>query len=184
MTDLLACISVGGSRKWVWLADTSGFSIRPCARKGLAAFSLRRFEAGQIILVEKPLARWYQQVEHSREDNLAALHKCVSALDSKSREKFDALMQAPVHGKDRSVLGIFLSNSFACGEAVVGKQVVSSSLHTNFSRINHACRPNTQHLWHEEAGVRVLRAARCIAPGDELTIAYTEEGVCDGRTAV
>ena len=116
---------------------------------------------------------------------------------------------ARTYGDSKTLLGIFLSNAYPTmpptgregsgdghhcdydsddangegegGEATDGEpRFVSAAVYTNFSRFNHACDPNTiEQDWQREAGAVVIRAARPIAVGDELTTTYIGAEACN-----
>jgi hypothetical protein len=60
--------------------------------------------------------------------------------------------------------------------------VVSSGLYSQYSRINHSCRPNVENLGSPHFDGHVILAIRDIAPGEELLATYIHlEEVEDDR---
>lgn len=49
------------------------------------------------------------------------------------------------------------------------------------ARINHSCRPNAQHSWHDRDGRETIHAVRSIKKGDELTLSYSHGGPSGAR---
>jgi hypothetical protein len=78
-----------------------------------------------------------------------------------------------------------------------GKQPLSGIIKTNalslgsgsmvggifpiISRINHSCRPNTQHTWNSSTEHETIHTIRDIQKGEEITISYSLGGPSQSR---
>jgi hypothetical protein len=63
--------------------------------------------------------------------------------------------------------GIFKTNALPLGPGSP-----HGAVYLIISRINHACRSNTQHTWNEHLRCETIHAVRDIAEGEEITIMY------------
>ena len=171
-SGMLLRVSVADSRggpgrrdEWAFTAaagHTHGHEIVPCAGKGLGVRALRAFTAGDVIFAERPLVRWFQDVNLSKEKNLVRLTDSVARLSAASASAFFALTQdCELYGQKKTPLGIFLSNAHPTVDGAADSSAsllcsrpdtVSAAAYAHFSRFNHACNPNTSHSWQSDCG--------------------------------
>ena len=176
---LLLCVRCGdGRNEYSWTAPHGGgIAIQDLPGKGKGVLALRSFERGEVILCERPLVRWFQDVRKKKADNLRYLITTVEALPPASAAAFFDLEQSVVHGAEKTCLGVFQSNAYPSDdvplhETSLETDIVSSSVYATFCRFNHACAQNVRYQWQHEIGAMVVFANRPIAQGEELTSTY------------
>jgi hypothetical protein len=145
--------------------------------KGVAAFALRRFAAGEVIGREKPLL-WVPFHWPFNKQQSAEVGRRVAALSEADRELFFASANVyldPDTGRPSDALtkaaGIFHTNSFDMPGATPG---ASCGIYPQFARLNHSCNPNARQQFDAANQTMVLYAERAIAAGEELHDSYTD----------
>lgn len=145
------------------------------ADRGFGVRATRAFMTGELILTEEPLLSVQREFFFSismdedmvqqRTKSLLNESLCESLrrLSSSEHASFDALACYQPDGR-RSALGIFRTNALETGSR--------GSVFALSARFNHSCVPNVSHRWSNATGRLVMKAARDIRMGEELTIAY------------
>lgn len=145
--------------------------------KGLGVFALKDFKAGDLIFAEESLLP-------VAPNNSWLTKEAAFALATPERQKqFMALHSQCNCGKqdcqETEFMRRYDANSFETSMPVGTSNLVFDV----FSRINHACTPNSMHKFISEgkgalARIAVIKAAKPIKNGEELTIDYI--GCCNG----
>jgi SET domain-containing protein len=79
-------------------------------------------------------------------------------------------------GDSYPLTGIVKTNALSLGP---GSSV--GGIFPMISRINHSCRPNTQHTWNTSIEHETIHAIRDIKKGEEITISYNLGGPSQPR---
>ena len=141
-------------------------AVREMDGKGGGACACRAFATGEVLFAERPLLRWFQHVDDSKQDNLRWLEAARAGLPSAARAEYDALMQeAMLRGTAKAILGAFLSIAHPTEDSDQ-KAMVSSAVFALASRIHRGCDANVSHTWIGH--VLVVRATRAIQAGAEV----------------
>jgi hypothetical protein len=146
---------------------------------------MRHINKGELLFTEAPLFSVNREFSfplgmaettvrrRARHLLVSELADALTRAGTAQRATFDALSCSSADCKrdgGRTAIGIFKTNAFETGS--------SGSIFALCSRINHSCRPNVRHDWDPRFGGALrLRAARNIAVGDEITIAYNAQAL-------
>ncbi|KAL7554806.1 hypothetical protein ACHAWF_018346 [Thalassiosira exigua] len=149
---------VGHHKTWCGKAGEKcvDYEIRDAGEKGLGLFTLRDFERGEKILVERPVVTGHGTGQSLNRDQL----KIESVM--KATMALAPIESASLHEK-------FLVNAAALGDT----DQEGKGLFLNFSRINHDCIGNSTHYYDPDFGLKLLVANHDIPKGAEVTFSYT-----------
>lgn len=120
----------------------------------------RSIARGELVLAETPIL-----IVNSYLDE-AGLATAVEALDERGRSAFLALSNAH---PEEPLAGIVKSNALPHGSG----EASSGGIYEIGCRLNHSCRPSTNHHFDDGRGVEVFQATRAVAAEEELTDYYT-----------
>ena len=128
--------------------------------KGKGLFTLRNFERGEKIMVERPVIR----LNECRSDDLREI--AVPASEPASvRVAIDALAKSRTASAANELELIFRTNCCSMGDD-------GSGLFVNISRVNHDCIGNSMHSYNKDIGVNLLVANHAIEIDTEVTFSY------------
>lgn len=148
------------------------FVLRDISGKGKGLITTEDLEPGALIFSEKPLFTTESL------SNAATIEKDLGAI-VRSLSKDDQRAFLSLHNNNpgpEPFTNIVRSNGYPLGPASeVG------GVFPLVARINHSCRPNAQHAWHNQRGREEVRAVRRISEGDELTLSYSNGGPSEAR---
>ncbi len=129
--------------------------------KGLGLFTLRDFERGEKILVERAVAVATQPAgAMDRPIDFSKLHESASLMSA-------AMALTPM--ESTSLPEKFLTNSAALGSE---DEEAGSGLFLNFSRVNHDCIGNANHYYTPDQKLKLLVTNHAIPAGSEVTFSY------------
>ncbi|CAK7205239.1 hypothetical protein SEUCBS139899_008006 [Sporothrix eucalyptigena] len=156
--------------------DKPLYEVVPVEGKGKGVVARVDIPKGTRIMREKPLIAFpggYSSIDEAEAVILRAVRSLTrdqqraffSLHNSKVNEnKFDPFFMAPIS----PILGIFMTNALPVGEDGDG------GLFLEVARINHACRPNTKHVWNPQLECMTIHALEDIPRGAEITISYID----------
>ncbi|KAG5957479.1 hypothetical protein E4U58_005978 [Claviceps cyperi] len=148
--------------------DVPLYQIKDLPGKGRGLMARVCIPKGTRILVEKPL------VIAAGPTSATAMEKNIGnqlrQLSEKEAGQFFCLHNS-FRGVQLPFTGIVQTNALACGEGSS-----TGAVYPTLCLINHACRPNCQQTWNQEAKHETIHAIRDIAAGEEITIAYIPSG--------
>jgi MYND finger/SET domain len=133
--------------------------VRPVEGKGLGMVALRPFAKCDIVLVERPILLLL---------DTEMRQPSIDQIDERARA---AAMALTPNDPSASFSQKFANNSMGCSDEAQSP-ASNRGLFLNLSRINHDCLGNTEHMYLENRGVKILVACRLIAAGEEITISY------------
>ena len=101
---------------------------------GIGAFATRDIDKGELLLREPPIVT----------ATLDTLEAAVAGLDEARRKKLFSLCdwRAERDGTEKTALGVFQANGYP---APTKLHPENAGLFLEFSRFNHACKPNVHH---------------------------------------
>ena len=140
-------------------------------RVGYRAIALRRFQVGEIIVVERPLC-WVHGHHPFTGEQLVEIEEIVSSLNKEKQKAFYEM--ANVYSIDKNITegaGIFMTNSFDMADSPHGE---SCAMYCAIARLNHSCVPNAQQTHIPDTMEEVLIASRTIEIGDEINDCYID----------
>lgn len=148
------------------------FVLRDIPGKGKGLVAAKDLEPGSLILSEPPLFTTESL------SNAATIEKdlgtIVRSLPKEGQRAFLSLHNNNPGPEPFS--NIIRSNGYPLGpDSEIG------GVFPLVARINHSCRPNAQHSWHEHSSREEVHAVRKISKGDELTLSYSNGGPSDAR---
>mmetsp|Transcript_20933 Transcript_20933/g.34567 ORF Transcript_20933/g.34567 Transcript_20933/m.34567 type:complete len:202 (+) Transcript_20933:214-819(+) len=153
--------------------------VQEAGMKGSGAFARQAVAAGDLVISERPLVRWWQDDHGTAEQNLEKLHQQLSQLQNSGQHalyaQYFSLSQNfyEYSGPARTAIGIWMSNAFDTDSEEKRPDGLSSAgVFFYISHVNHSCLPNCRADWDEGAAKLVLRAVSDVACGEELTISY------------
>ena len=149
---------VGRHKVWCGKAGEKcvDYEIREVRDKGLGLFTMRDFQRGEKILVERAVA-----IE-------PGTRQSISRDQLKNENvRHATLALAPTESTDLNV--IFHVNCAALGD---DDDDAGTGLFLNFSRVNHDCVGNSAHYWDPDLGLKLLVANHDIPAGSEVTFSY------------
>ena len=149
--------------------DQPPWAVKEVPGQGLAAFSTRKFNAGDLICIERPTT-WVPGHHPFDEEQLAQIDERVAALAEDERDAFYAMSNAFPDAASPAA-GIFMTNCFDMADAPHGE---SCAMYLAIARLNHSCTPNVQQTHLPDTGEEVLYAARDIEEGEELNDCYID----------
>jgi hypothetical protein len=148
----------------VQLAKTAKlYDIRPVPTKGQGCIAVSKIAKGIRILQEAPLFL----MPYSVKDKAMAERFVIEAVKRLTQEQQRSFLslQNSKKGQCSPFLGIAETNGIPIHEDAGG-------LFLEASRINHSCRPNTEHLWNTDLKCLTIHAMEDIEIGSEITISY------------
>lgn len=150
-------------------ADDPPWVLQDLGDKGYAAFALKRFEKGDLIVTERPTV-WVKGHHPFDEVQVEEIEKKVAELDEVDRKAFyemaNVFPEAPTQAT-----GIFMTNCFDMTNAPHGE---SCAMYLAIARLNHSCTPNAQQTHIPETGEEMLYASRVIEKGEEINDCYID----------
>lgn len=143
------------------------YGIVPIPNKGTGIVATQDIPKGTRIMAEKPLFIVPTNImQRGNEVVEQYITQKLKGLDKDQQRAFLGLHNC--HGTKLSpFLGISKTNMLGLGSPPIG-----GGLFIEASRINHACKPNTQNSWNERIGRETIHAVRDIKKGEEITISY------------
>jgi hypothetical protein len=156
-----------------YLALSKLYDIVSIPGKGLGLIASVSIPPGTHILNEAPLVAVpvpeLHESGYALQAMLHSLQTGFASLTPAEKESFlslhDHRFPGDAEANTDKLLSIFRSNAYNTGASHVG-------LFPKIARINHSCRPNCGNYWDEKSNLRVIYAARDIAPGEEITVSY------------
>jgi hypothetical protein len=161
------------------------WELREVADGNFAAFATRNFEAGEVILIEKPLISvhgWHPfnlEQQEEIEANLAylkgtdvqgwaAFHDLANVFEMHS---IDEVRRDEGKHLITRASGIFMTNCFDMTDNPEGE---GCAIYAAIARLNHSCQPNAQQTHLPHSGEEILIAARAILEGEEICDCYID----------
>lgn len=159
------------------------WELREVAPGNFAAYATKRFDEGDVILLENALVTvrgWHpftldQQLEIeenlSRLDNQLdydAFYDLANVFESHTVE--DVRQDGGKTLLTRAA-GIFMTNCFDMTDSPMGE---GCAIYAAIARLNHSCQPNAQQTHLPETGEEVLIASRTIEIGEEICDCYID----------
>lgn len=141
--------------------DSPAFEIRPVEGAGLGMVATRDIKRGEAILVEAPVIRTDRG--HSTKNSLKQFANLGQAVQDQVLALFN------MRDDLTPLEGIIWSN--AIGLRDTDEEI---GLFIQASRINHACRPNTNNSWDRDTGFMTITCTWDIEKGEEITSTYIE----------
>jgi hypothetical protein len=158
--------------------DFEVFDASDGSGKGLRA--LKAFSYGDEILRETAAIRVPNQQAASSLEEAQRLHeravqRCFNELHEATQGAFLELSSCEQHKSTssqarHSLVGIYQTNSYKLGDEADG------GLFLTLSRMNHSCRPNSNHIWRPDLQQTLVFATKDIAIGDEIFTTYGPAG--------
>ena len=115
------------------------------------------------------------------------VHDVVRSLDDTKRRAYFSLQQLPdgdlagLPGSAEAAAGVWMTNAYPTSHAATDDGAGDGqAVFELISRLNHDCHPNTHLSWNAELGKQTCHAARDIARGEELTVAYWHDECAEG----
>jgi hypothetical protein len=145
------------------------YEIRDSGEKGLGLFTLRDFERGEKIMVERAVAiqpGGNRRIDFGKIIGNATLMSATMAL-------------APVGSMNMTEK--FEANCAALGD---DDEDAGSGLFLNFSRVNHDCVGNVTHYYVPDQQLKLLVANRDIPAGSEVSFSYAGSVSSDTRAII
>ncbi|KAF2639530.1 SET domain-containing protein [Massarina eburnea CBS 473.64] len=152
------------------------WEARPSRGKGIGVFATRPLDPGDIILAELPVIIIEPPlIRDGVAYPLTSVEPLLqAAFDTLSEEHKSAVLSLHAHltpeeasDTETRLLPIFRSNAY-----LVGSLMSEFGLFPKGARINHSCRPNSNQVWIDKTGKRVVRAIRRIEEGEEISATY------------
>ena len=143
------------------------YDIVPIPSKGTGVVATQDIAKGTRIMAEKPLFIVPTNIMQSGNQVVEKyIAQQLKGLDKDQQHAF--LILHNCHGTNFSpFLAISKTNMLGLGSPPIG-----GGLFIEASRINHACKPNTQNSWNERISRETIHAVRDIKKGEEITISY------------
>jgi len=141
------------------------------ARTGFRAIALRRFQVGDIIVVERPLC-WIHGHHPFTNKQIDEIDTVVISLSEEKQKAFYEMANVYIDDKNITAgAGIFMTNSFDMAGSPHGE---SCAMYCAIARLNHSCIPNAQQTHIPDTMEEVLIASRTIEVGDEINDCYID----------
>jgi len=150
-------------------ATSKLYILTPIPGKGQGLIAVQDISKGTRILSEMPLVQ------------IQCFGSKLPAIENEIKEKLNLLSQDDqraflslynsIPGDPYPLTGIVKTNSLSLG---AGSSV--GGIFPIICRINHSCRPNTQHTWNSSTGHETIHAIRDIRKREEITISYNLSG--------
>ncbi|KAI0318663.1 hypothetical protein OF83DRAFT_1056464 [Amylostereum chailletii] len=138
---------------------------------GRGIFAQRDFQAGELILRERPLLV-IPKIFPPNTPYISWIQMTASALPDLQKTRLYALRNCKTQDpKDDS--GIISTNALPIG-TLPGFRIMHVAVHYLISHANHSCSPNACHSWDILSWTSGLRAARPIRAGEQITVTYTD----------
>ncbi|KAJ7072810.1 hypothetical protein C8F01DRAFT_1105298 [Mycena amicta] len=177
--------SLGFPRPLRKVPGPPSFRVGPSPGKGSGLFATRPLRQGELIMDERPLLvslRGIPTSQTTRALQLAEFEKQLEiVLDHMRPADRDAFMAlANCHTTDGSgpIAGRARTNAIALTgltpPGITGPLAHYSSIPHYISRMNNDCSPNTASNFIDASLSYTVYAARDIAEGEEITLAYTD----------
>ncbi|KAL7534043.1 hypothetical protein ACHAXR_005602 [Thalassiosira sp. AJA248-18] len=149
---------VGGHKVWCGNAGEKcvDYEIREAGDKGLGLFTMRDYQSGEKILVERAVMTTYgagRPINRDQLENRNVLAATMALAPTEStalNDKFEVNCAALGDLDEDSGSGVFV----------------------NFSRVNHECLGNSDHRYDVGLELMLLVATQDIPAGSEVTFSY------------
>ncbi|KAI5894525.1 uncharacterized protein SCHCODRAFT_02665040 [Schizophyllum commune H4-8] len=174
------------------------YYIEPAGDKGLGMFAARHLRTGSLIVSERPLTLEptrraacdtcdhpscrtapAKYIKYTRAEQEKHLQLMLNRMSKERREAFLSLKDSSSANRagNGPLLGRAHTNAWTAFadlqfEGASGEDCKYLATFDMLSRMNHSCRPNALFAWDTRTFSGTLRAARDIAPGEEITVAY------------
>ncbi|KAI0042504.1 SET domain-containing protein [Auriscalpium vulgare] len=154
------------------------YEIRETAYAGKGMFSLRGHATGSLIAFERPLIIYPSAHVGIAPEGEAAPLDCsmeegvIARMPNEMRRRLLALhnSQPAARSPEKSICQTNAFNANRVLGCIGSYGVVFETL----SLVNHSCVPNAVYHWAPHALAGEIRAQRPIAPGEEVTLMYTD----------
>ncbi|KAJ7099542.1 hypothetical protein B0H15DRAFT_771246 [Mycena belliarum] len=166
--------------------------IGPTSNMGLGVFSTARLQMGDLILSDRPLIvvplHMYGSGDYPKNLTQKQTQQAVLAdaelylqfvldrLDPENRKAYMALANSHLKDGSGPILGIMRTNGMGIDALIRpgNPPMPYSAVCKEISRLNHSCCPNTGAGFNMASFSYRLWALCDIAPGEELTLSYTD----------
>jgi hypothetical protein len=155
-------------------ATSKFYILTPLPGKGQGLIAVQDISKGTRILSDKPLFQ-IQGFGSELPVIEKEIERKLNLLSQDDRRAFRYLHNS-TPGDSYPLTGIVKTNALSLGS---GSSV--SGIFPIISRINHSCRPNTQHTWNSSTKHETIHAIRDIKKGEEITISYNLGGSSQPR---
>jgi SET domain len=153
------------------------YILTPVPGKGQGLIAVQDISKGTRILSDKPLFR-IQSFGSELPVIEKEIERKLNLLSQDDQKDFFSLHNS-TPGDPYPLTGIVKTNALSLGSGFSGSSV--GGIFSTISRINHSCRPNTQHTWNASTGHETIHAIRDIKKGEEITISYNLGGPSQPR---
>jgi hypothetical protein len=150
------------------------YILTPLPGKGQGLIAVRDISKGTRIISEKPLFR-IEEFGLGQPALEKAIKRKFSLLSQDDQRAFLSLHKY-TPGDSYPLTGIVKTNALSLGPGSI-----AGGIFPIISRINHSCRPNTQHTWNSSTEHETIHAIRNIKKGEEITISYSLGGPSQPR---
>ncbi|KAI0318847.1 hypothetical protein OF83DRAFT_890346 [Amylostereum chailletii] len=170
--------------------------VREAATGGLGVFALENLEAGDLVLMERPLIvtphseriHRFNRTYYSPGEKAALLRahyaererraeRLVDRMDPILRERFYALANCHLHDDRRGrIYNIIGTNAFCAltDSRQIGPLGEYTAVGNDISRFNHSCCPNVSYSFDDASFGIEIRAMRSIRAGEEMFVKYID----------
>ncbi|KAG5722014.1 SET domain-containing protein 5 [Termitomyces sp. T112] len=158
---------------------TTCFKIRPAGPdKGLGMFATRHIPTGSLIYVEHPAIFAPAEVPLTGKARSSAYHSLSEVLPQHRRDELHTMANCRSSSECALEEGILCTNALALELGLPDDIDIEAreygGVFLTINRCNHSCGPNAAHKWDLASFSTSLYALRPIAPGEEITIIYTD----------
>ena len=146
------------------------YDVRDIHGKGKGVIAKRRIAKGDVIMLNAPaiVASARIPVYATPAQGAELFRTAVEMLDPATKKSVLSLDG----GADAGIDGVVEKNAFSCRFEDAGAGDDYLCLFAEVSRINHACRPNSNAKLNQKTLLMEIRALRDILPGEEISISY------------
>lgn len=145
------------------------YILTPLPGKGQGLIAVQDIPKGTRIISEKPLFR-IEDCGLGQPVLENAIERKLNLLSQDDQRAFLSLHNN-TPGDSYPLGGIVKTNALS-----LGPSSIAGGIFPIISRINHSCRPNTQHTWSSSTEHETIHAIRNIKKGEEITISYSLGG--------
>ncbi|KOS19317.1 SET domain-containing protein 5 [Escovopsis weberi] len=155
------------------------YTLKAIPGRGLGLLAATEILKGTRILCEAPLVRIPARCTDTSQAQATKritqiLKKKIAALSAKDRQAFYSLHMFD-RGEGSKEFSIFRTNALLLGPELEEEGGSEAGVFLKASRINHACRANSQTSWNQNLEKLTIHACRDIPQGEEITIRYFGE---------
>ena len=161
--------------------STASIAVVPMPGKGLGVVARRAFQAGEWILGDTPLVQIHRDLKTGNETvesfgDWTATQARLLRLARSSIGETDFQRATHANGFVFTFPPREQPLRREVPDELAGVQRRQTIVFDSISRVNHSCDPNAAFTWYSRDQAGVIRAARPIAPGDEICINYGASG--------